>query len=157
MAVSPTYPGVYIDELPNPVRTIIGVSTAVAAFVGPAARGPVDEPQHITSWSDFDRIYGGLSVASLMSYAVFHFYQNGGSEAEIVRVAARDAPAVIDLGSGVKLQALKAGAAGNDIKARVDYDPGDARSTSFRSRVMRRRSPSRPTRRPTNPTAWTSS
>ena len=126
MAVSPTYPGVYIDELPNPVRTIIGVSTAVAAFVGPAARGPVDEPRHITSWSDFDRIYGGLSAASLMSYAVFHFYQNGGSEAEIVRVAARDASAVIDLGNGVKLQALKAGAAGNDIKARVDFDPGDA-------------------------------
>jgi Bacteriophage tail sheath protein len=129
MAVSPTYPGVYIDELPNPVRTIIGVPTAVAAFVGPAARGPVDEPSHITSWSDFDRIYGGLSAASLMSYAVFHYYQNGGSEAEIVRVAARDAPAMIDLGpagGGVKLQALKAGAAGNDIKARVDYDPGDA-------------------------------
>ena len=129
MAVSPTYPGVYIDELPNPVRTIIGVSTAVAAFVGPAARGPVDEPRHITTWSDFDRIYGGLSAASLMSYAVFHFYQNGGSEAEIVRVAARDASAVIDLGpegGAVKLQALKAGAAGNDIKARVDYDPADA-------------------------------
>ena len=126
MAVSPTYPGVYIDELPSPVRTIIGVPTAVAAFVGPAARGPVDEPRHITSWSDFDRIYGGLSAASLMSYAVFHYYQNGGSEAEIVRVAARDAPAVIDLGSGVRLQALKAGAAGNDLKARVDDDPADA-------------------------------
>jgi len=126
MAVSPTYPGVYIDELPSPVRTIIGVPTAVAAFVGLAARGPVDEARHITSWSDFDRIYGGLSAASLMSYAVFHYYQNGGSEAEIVRAEARDAPAVIDLGNGVKLQALKAGAAGNDLKARVDYDPADA-------------------------------
>ncbi len=126
MPASLTYPGVYIDELPSAVRTIIGVPTAVAAFVGPAARGPVDEPHHLTSWSDFDRIYGGLSAASLMSYAVFHYYQNGGSEAEIVRVAARAAPAVIDLGGGVKLQALKAGAAGNDLKARVDYEPADA-------------------------------
>jgi len=128
MPASLTYPGVYIDELPSAVRTIIGVPTAVAAFVGPAARGPVDEPHHLTSWSDFDRIYGGLSAASLMSYAVFHYYQNGGSEAEIVRVAARAAPAVIDLGGGVKLQALKAGAAGNDLKARVDYEPADAKN-----------------------------
>jgi phage tail sheath protein FI len=29
-----TYPGVYIDELPSSVRTIIGVATSVAAFVG---------------------------------------------------------------------------------------------------------------------------
>jgi uncharacterized protein len=114
-----TYPGVYIEEVPSTVRTIIGVPTAVAAFVGPAARGPVDEPRHITSWSDFDRIYGGLSD-SLMSYAVFQAYQNGLVEAEIVRVASRGTPAVIDLGGEVKLEARQAGAAGNTIKARVD-------------------------------------
>ncbi len=126
MPVNLTYPGVYIDEVPSAVRTIIGVPTAVAAFVGPAARGPVDEPRHLTSWTDFERIYGGRSAASLMSYAVFHYYQNGGSEAEVVRVAARDAPAVIDLGNGVKLEALESGAAGNDLRARVDHDPADA-------------------------------
>jgi hypothetical protein len=126
MPVNPTYPGVYIDELPSPVRTIIGVPTAVAAFVGPAARGPVDEPRHLTSWTDFDRIYGGLSADSMMSYAVFHYYQNGGSEAEVVRVAARDTPSVIDLGNKVKLEAKKPGAAGDQLKARVDYDPADA-------------------------------
>jgi phage tail sheath protein FI len=126
MPVNVTYPGVYIDELPSPVRTIIGVPTAVAAFVGPAARGPVDEPHHLTSWTDFERIYGGLSANSLMSYSVFHYYQNGGSEAEVVRVAARFAPAVIDLGNGVKLEARTPGVAGNDLKARVDHDPADA-------------------------------
>jgi phage tail sheath protein FI len=125
MPVNLTYPGVYIEEVPSTVRTIMGVPTAVAAFVGPAARGPVDEPRHLTSWTDFERIYGGLSASSLMSYAVFHYYQNGGSEAEVVRVAARFAAAVIDLGNGVKLEARVPGA-GNNLKARVDHDPADA-------------------------------
>jgi phage tail sheath protein FI len=126
MAVNLTFPGVYIDELPSAVRTIIGVPTAVAAFVGPVARGPVDEPRHLTSWSDFERLYGGLSAGSLMSYAVFHYYQNGGSEAEVVRVSARFAAAVVDLHDDVKLQALKPGVAGNDLRARVDHDPANA-------------------------------
>ncbi|MGH8904994.1 MAG: phage tail sheath family protein [Egibacteraceae bacterium] len=121
MPVNVTYPGVYIDELPSQVRTIIGVPTAVAAFVGPAVRGPDNEARHLTSWADFERIYGGLSDTSLMSYAVFHYYQNGGSEAEIVRVVSKDRPAVLDLGNDVKLEAKASGAAGNALRARVEH------------------------------------
>jgi uncharacterized protein len=120
MAVSPTYPGVYIDELPSAVRTIIGVPTAVAAFVGPALRGSVDKAGHITSFADFERIYGGLSGTSLMSYAVFHYYLMGGAEAEIVRVASKTAPATVDLGNGVKLDVKPPGKEGNQVRARVD-------------------------------------
>jgi hypothetical protein len=35
MPITPTYPRVYIDELPSTVRTIIGVPASIAAFVGP--------------------------------------------------------------------------------------------------------------------------
>jgi len=125
MTVQVSYPGVYIDEVPSTVRTIIGVPTAVAAFVGPASRGPVDEAGHISSWSEFDRIYGGLSSGSLMAYAVSHYYANGGSEAEIVRVAARSAVSQIALGNDVVLEARKPGTAGDQLVARVDY-PADA-------------------------------
>ena len=125
MAANLTYPGVYIDEVPSAVRTIIGVPTAVAAFVGPVLRGPVDKARHITSWADFERIYGGLSATSLMSYAVFHYYQNGGSEAEIVRVAAKDTAAAIELGNGVVLEAKISGPGGNQWRARVDLDTAD--------------------------------
>ncbi|MGW5472326.1 phage tail sheath C-terminal domain-containing protein [Streptomyces chartreusis] len=121
MAVNVTYPGVYIEELTSPVRTITGVSTAVAAFVGPSVRGPVDRPRHIGSWSDFVRVYGGLADRSLMSYAVLHYFQNGGAEAEVVRVAATARAARIELGGEVTLQARVPGAAGNDLLACVEH------------------------------------
>src|SRR5262249_16975110 len=125
MPVNPTYPGVYIDELPSAVRTIIGVPTSITAFVGPALRGPVDKATHITTWSDFERRFGGLWVKSLMSYAVFQYFQNGGSEAEIVRVANCATPATIDLGGGVTLAAKYPGEWGGRLRARVDYKTAD--------------------------------
>ena len=123
MPVNLTFPGVYIDELPSAVRTIVGVPTSITAFVGAARRGEADEPIHITSWSDFERSFGGLWDQSDMSYAVFQYYQNGGVEAEIVRVVANDATAAtLDLGSGVKLEALSEGKWGNSLRARVDHN-----------------------------------
>src|SRR4051794_26404748 len=105
MPTNLTYPGVYIEELPSLVRTIVGVPTSVAAFVGRALRGPVDDPRHITSWADFERIYGGIWTESPMSYSVFHYFQNGGVEAEIVRIHNGATPATLDLKNDVKLAA----------------------------------------------------
>ena len=42
MPIAPTYPGVYIQEIPSGVRTITGVATSITAFVGRAAAGPTD-------------------------------------------------------------------------------------------------------------------
>lgn len=86
MPVNVTYPGVYIDEVRSSVRTITGVPTSVAAFVGYAPRGPADRPVHITGWADYEAFFGGLQPDCPVSYAVYQFYQNGGCEAEIVRV-----------------------------------------------------------------------
>src|SRR4030095_5692242 len=101
MPVTPTYPGVYIEELPSGVRTITGVPTSVTAFVGLAPRGPDDEPIVITRFADYERLFGVLSTDSQMSYSVFQYYQNGGSMAVIVRLSGeKSAPAVIDLENG---------------------------------------------------------
>ncbi|MGW1271230.1 phage tail sheath family protein [Streptomyces sp. NPDC002491] len=101
MPVNVTYPGVYIDEVKSAVRTITGVATSVAAFVGYAPRGPADRPVHITGWADYEAAFGGLQPNCPMSYAVYQFYLNGGSEAEIVRVVKPDAkPVRLPLGTG---------------------------------------------------------
>jgi phage tail sheath protein FI len=39
MPVTPTYPGVYIEEIPSGVRTITPVATSITAFIGSAPRG----------------------------------------------------------------------------------------------------------------------
>jgi len=86
MPITPTYPGVYIEEIPSGVRTIMGVATSITAFIGRAVRGPVNEPVTINSFGDYERIFGGLWTESTMSYAVRDFYLNGGSQAIIVRL-----------------------------------------------------------------------
>ena len=86
MATAPTYPGVYIEEVPNVVRTISGVATSITAFIGRARRGALDKPIHVQSFSEFEREFGGLWRDSMLSYAVQHFFLNGGTDALIVRV-----------------------------------------------------------------------
>jgi uncharacterized protein len=81
-----TYPGVYIEEIPSGVRTIIGVATSITAFLGRAKRGPVNEPKVINSYGDFERIFGGLWNESKLGFAVRDFFLNGGTQAIIIRL-----------------------------------------------------------------------
>lgn len=130
MATNVSYPGVYIEEVPSGVRSIAGVATSVAAFVGYTARGPIDRPVRIFSFADFERQFGGLSLDSDLSYAVSQFFLNGGSTAWIVRVASGAAAATIDLqnqvdGGGDVVLTASASAAGNwgnNLRITVDYD-----------------------------------
>jgi uncharacterized protein len=133
MPVSVSYPGVYVEELPSGVRTITGVATSIAAFVGQAARGPSNTPVTITSYADFQRIFGGLSINSRLGYAVQDFYQNGGSTAVIVRIIHTDAAqAAIALPGGPPtLLAANEGAWGNALHAVVDHNVSAAIATQF--------------------------
>jgi len=128
MPITATYPGVYIEEIPSAVRTIVGVATSITAFVGAAERGPVDDPTTINNFGDYERTFGGLSLLSTMSFAVRDFYLNGGSQAIIVRVANGGSAAHIDLtgSSGtLTLDARNIGTWGNQLVALVDYDTKD--------------------------------
>jgi uncharacterized protein len=86
MPVQVSYPGVYVEEISSGVRTITGVATSIAAFIGRAQRGPVDKAITINSYGDFERIFGGLWPASKLGFAVRDFYLNGGNQAVIVRL-----------------------------------------------------------------------
>jgi hypothetical protein len=88
-----TAPGVYVEELPSVVRTIVGVSTSTTAFVGRTRRGVVDRAVQISSFGEFDRRFGGLWNQSDLGHIVRQFFENGGREAIVVRVQSGGSPA----------------------------------------------------------------
>lgn len=122
MPITPTYPGVYIEEVPSGVRTITPVATAITAFVGSAPRGLANEPVRVQSLAEFQRKFGQLSTKHPLTYAVTHYYQHSGVDALIVRVTPADAKtATISVG-GLALVAASAGAWGQNIRAFIDND-----------------------------------
>jgi len=90
-------PGVYIEEIEIGARPIEGVSTSTTGFLGYAQRGPLNKPTLVTSFSDYQRIFGDflppkkdstdLSKIRWLPYAVSAFFENGGKRAYITRVA----------------------------------------------------------------------
>ena len=126
MPITPTYPGVYIEELPSTVHTIIGVSTSVTAFIGFTKRGPADTATQIFNYGDFERTFGGLDPDCPLTYAVNQFFLNGGSEAWIVRVAQGASKATVHLadvnGNDVlDVTAASSGSWANSLRITVDY------------------------------------
>lgn len=126
MPVQPTYPGVYVQEVPSGVRTIVGVSTSVTAFVGKAKRGPINKPVTIYNYGDYEKLFGGLSAESEMSYAVRSFFLNGGSQAIIVRLAFNPVASTLPFRNAsnvpvITVTALDAGFSGDDIDVNIDW------------------------------------
>jgi hypothetical protein len=136
MPVQPSYPGVYIEEIPSAVRTITGVPTSIAAFVGTAPRGPDSTAVSVGSLIDYERTFGRID-ASPMNMTVGLYYQNGGSEALIVRVVGKDEQAATltlpkQKGAAApKLAALSKGAWGGNLLARVDYSERADGTTTY--------------------------
>jgi len=129
-----TYPGVYIEEIPSGVRTIAGVGTSITAFVGYTPRGPLDRAVRVLNFGDYERAFGGLHRDSDISYALQQFFQNGGSDAYVVRVAAGAAAAAVNLGlvgggAALTVTAADAGAWGNNLRVDVDYATSNPDST----------------------------
>ncbi|UVO55705.1 phage tail sheath subtilisin-like domain-containing protein [Sphingomonas sp. SUN039] len=124
MAISPTYPGVYLQEIDSGVRTLAGVPTSIAALIGRALRGPVNEPTTCFSFGEFSRRFGGLWTDGPLSYAVADFYDNGGGQSEIVRLfkakAGGDGIATIDIGA-LRLRAANPGSWGNALNCSVTH------------------------------------
>ncbi|MGB3519055.1 MAG: phage tail sheath subtilisin-like domain-containing protein [Elainellaceae cyanobacterium] len=87
-------PGVYVEETSFRAKSIEGVGTSTTGFVGATRYGPLDgEPELITSFSQFERIYGGLDplvyenvpVTNYLAHGVRAFFDNGGSRLYVAR------------------------------------------------------------------------
>ena len=129
-------PGVYIEEPAVGPHPIQGVSTSTTGMVGVTVRGPTDgKPQLVTSFSDYQRIFGGFlpspdaglarqwgSQANLeggawwlFPLAVKGFFDNGGQLLYVKRVFSGNNGATAASGSpirGLVAEVMKDTAAG---------------------------------------------
>src|SRR3954464_12261489 len=85
MPVQVSYPGVYVQEVPSGARTITGVSTSIAAFVGMSARGPKNTPVQVLGFLDYTRVFGDSIAQGEMTDQGRHFFPTGGRQAFVVR------------------------------------------------------------------------
>ena len=145
----PTYlsPGVYVEEVSSGSKPIEGVGTAVAAFVGFAERGPVNEPTLVTNWTQFTQNFGEFVEGSYLAHAVYGYFLNGGGAAYVVRIGATTATATAPAAhrpssprrrhrqAGYAIKALEGGAAGDDITVEVAdaSEPASDDSSSWSS------------------------
>jgi hypothetical protein len=132
MPVNPTYPGVYIEEIPSGVRTIMGVSTSVASFIGYFKKGPMNKPVQIFNIGELEREFGGLDSSSEASYAIQQFFLNGGQEAWVVRTASGAvAKANVNILGGIggatalTVEAISEGQWGNHLRVSIDHNSSD--------------------------------
>lgn len=97
MPVTPTYPGLYIEELPSSARAITAAPTSITVFVGYvhpflglcAENGKWGQAIRIFSFTDYERQFGGLYQSSVIgpshvAYAVNQFFLNGGADGYVV-------------------------------------------------------------------------
>lgn len=147
----PTYlhPGIYIEEIPSGLIPIEAASTSTTVFLGYLTRGTVGEPELIFKQDDFvqkfGRIndqYGGVrdtakaKLGDPMGHSVSAYFQNGGRQAYIVRLARDGTPALNAASTGItnpdnaaeifEFTAVDEGSWANDLAIRMDLmDAGD--------------------------------
>lgn len=126
MPIKPTYPGVYIEEIPSGVRTITGVSTSIGLFVGRTKQGPLKKPTLCLNFTDFVRTFSADTTSGDMPRQVRLFFENGGTQCYVMRIANGATPATVTLKSEagadvLVLTAKNAGLVGETIRAAVTY------------------------------------
>ena len=116
-------PGVYVEEYDNSPRSIEGVGTSTAGFIGLAEKGPVEgAPVLVTDMRSFKQQFGGfLSEFAYGEYrflanSVEQFFDNGGTRCFVMRVAPSDAKKATAKKGILGIEATSPGAWGNKIQ-----------------------------------------
>ena len=154
-------PGVYVEETSFRAKSIEGVGTSTTAFVGPTRKGPFragddtpETPELLTSYGDFERIYGGFADLALGAGVAgdelsrprgARFFNEGGSRLYVSRV--------VGAGRGIRGRAPSAAARADEQVQFVARFPGavgnggvivrEVRGARLGQRRWRRRRPAR--------------
>lgn len=116
--------GITVTEISAVDQPIDVSPETTAAFIGRALRGPLDTPILVHHFGEFRRRFGDSWSRSSLGPAVKQFFEHGGKQLFVVRVANNARGAMLCLparGSALVLRALEPGSSEN-IRAAVDYD-----------------------------------
>jgi Bacteriophage tail sheath protein len=83
-----TTPGLYYETFDASAGGINPVRTDIAAFIGIARQGPLQQPTPVTTFQQFQSTFGQFISQGYLAYSVKAFFDNGGARCQIVRVAA---------------------------------------------------------------------
>jgi len=137
-----SYPGVYVQEVPSGVRTIVGVSTSIAVFIGRAKQGPMNEPVLCLNYSDFERVFSSEYAGSDMARAVRLLFQNGGTQCYAMRIADGATQSQVNLRNEgntadvLTVTAKSPGLVGDEIRLTVTYN-GQHPESTFNMAIFR--------------------
>jgi len=136
MMLTEPYPGVHVREIPSGVRTIMGVSTSTACFIGRTKIGNLNKPTLITSYEDFDRKFSSVFAMSDMARSIKLFFSNGGNRCYVMRIAdsATVSSATTMLKNEASMDSLEfsaksAGLLGDSIRIDVNYNTSSPEDT----------------------------
>ena len=117
-------PGVYAESVNKANAPIKAVSASTGGFVGLSVRGVLNVPTLVTSWQDFlNKFAYGMEtpflVDSDLAYAVYGFFQNGGTKCYIIRTASSKAAKASCTADGLTFTAKDEGTWANNMKLSI--------------------------------------
>src|SRR5687768_9568377 len=95
-------PGVYVEEVDTGSKPIEGVSTSTSGMIGVTERGPVNVPMLVTSYGEYQRVFGqalnavDYGIHRFLPHAVEGFFANGGKRVYVTRVLNAGAAALAE-------------------------------------------------------------
>ncbi|HNP36374.1 MAG TPA: hypothetical protein PKK10_11025 [Woeseiaceae bacterium] len=116
--------GITVTEIASIDHPIDVYPETTAAFVGRALRGPLNTPVQVKNFGEFRRTFGDVWSRSSLGPAVRQFFEHGGQDLYVVRVANNARGALLCLpasGSALVLRAVDPGST-ERVRASVDYD-----------------------------------
>ncbi len=133
----------FVEQSRTADRAIERVSTGIAAFVGRALKGPVNQAVPVASFAEFQQVFGGLWQPRHCHMPSSNSLRTVAAARLVVRVVNGAHPPTITLpasGAALRLIALNPGSR-EYLRASVDYDGiGDGEPDRFNLVVQRVRS-----------------
>lgn len=130
--MSYTAPNPYVEGVPYKGNTNTSNSMSIMGMIGITPNGDTTKAVLVTSWTEYiEKFALGVSTPfttnSMLSYAVYGFFQNGGSLLYIVRTVGSSAvkASVTDTTSKLKFTAKSEGEWGNKINVVITANSDD--------------------------------